>query len=172
MLQINDMWVSVSKQPPIWIGRTFERFDYSIIVCLYVSTMDRCVPKKITSSPSSFISYDDNKIENRVLTPWHCVRVCEMWNVNTMLAFPLLLLLHHKSTVKLPLSYFVVFFSISSDIFSDYVHHVPAATTPLHSANHPSHPPITPFPFEISFHFSPFMTHSIDVIKFFTCSLS
>lgn len=102
--------------------------------------MDRCVPKKITSSPSSFISYDDNKIENQVLTPWHCVRVCEMWNVNTMLAFPLLLLLHHKSTVKLPLSYFVVFFSISSDIFSDYVHHVPAATTPLHSANHPSHP--------------------------------
>lgn len=79
MLQINDMWVSVSKQPPIWIGRTFERFDYSIIVCLYVSTMDRCVPKKITSSPSSFISYDDNKIENQVLTPWHCVRVCEMW---------------------------------------------------------------------------------------------
>lgn len=133
MLRINGMCVSewYKVNSPIWIGGTFERFDYSIIVCLYVSTMDRCVQK-----------------ENNILTIlihivwwwwWQnrkpsihtmALRVCEMWTANTMLAFPLLLLLHHKSTVKLTLSYFVVFFSISSDIFSDYVHHVPAATTP------------------------------------------
>lgn len=71
-----------------------------------------------------------------------CVFVYVKCEYHTMLAFPLLLL-HHKSTVVL--SYAIIFrcvFSISSDIFSDYVHHVPAANSsslPFYSFSHLTH---------------------------------